>query len=282
MSDLFGEKKIKKLKKKIKQVKKERKRVIINSVKHEITKIFREAQLAVQDIDIVVGKHNYYYGDDTPILINYEIYNIKCFANVDEYRDEYRDDKIEIIVVCIEDNEPLVILDGYADIPQLWEGPITEVLDRISDDCFQVNAYTYSFSVKDKLYKFIAINTAAFLNNDCKLPGKHSNNVICKKCKDLYTYSHNHPNCVEEVISLFDVEWRHEYQNQIYPIIENIYDLYYHTKTQYTNYPIYEYRCRALLVLLSQRYKSGTFSILPKDIAILIAKKIYDFKYFIM
>lgn len=274
MSDLFEEKKIKKLKKKIKQIKKERKRVIINSVKHEITKIFREAQLAVQDIDIVVGKHNYYYGEDTPILVNYEIYNIKCFEN--------RDDKIEITVVCIEDWEPLVILDGYADIPQLWEGPITEVLDRISDDSFQVNAYTYSFSVKDKIYKFIAINTAAYLNNDCKLPGKHSNNVICKKCKDLYTYSHNHPNCVEEVITLSDVEWRLEYQNQIYTIIENIYDLYYHTKTQYTNYPIYEYRCRALLILLSQRHKNGTFSILPKDIAVLIAKKVYDFKYFIM
>ncbi len=276
--DLFAEKKIKKLKKKIKQIKKERKRVILNSVKHEIVKIFREAQLAVQDIDIVVGKHNYCYVDDTPILINYEIYNIKCFANVDEYRD----DKIEITVVCIEDYEPLMILDGYAEFPPNWYGPITEVLDRISDDCFQVNAYTYSFSVKDKIYKFIAINTAAYLNNDCKLPGKHSNNVICKKCKDLYTYSHNHPNCVEEVITLSDVEWRLEYQNQMHPIIENIQDLYYLTKIDYTNYPIYEYRCRALLILLSQRYKSGTFSILPKDIAILIAKKIYDFKYFIM
>lgn len=263
--DLFEKKKIKKLKKKIKRIKEERKRVIINSVRHEIVKVFREAQLVVENIDIVVGKHDYCYGEDTPIMVEYEIYEIKCTD-------------LELTIVCIDDYEPLMILDGYADIPtSWWEVPITQTLDRISDECSRDNSYTYSFRVKDKIYKFIAINTSTYLNNNCEIPGKHYN-TICNICRDLYTYSHNHSNCKYK-ITLAEVESREEYQNEMQSVAEKIHDLYYFTKYDYKNYPIYEYRCRALIVLLSQRYKSGTFSNVPKDIAILIAKKVYDFRW---
>ncbi len=55
---------------------------------------------------------------------------------------------------------------------------------------------------------------------------------------------------------------------QIKNIISNTYD-------DYDQMAIYRYRQIALLILLSHRHKSGIFSTLPKDIAILIAKKVF-------
>jgi len=57
---------------------------------------------------------------------------------------------------------------------------------------------------------------------------------------------------------------------QIKNIISSTYD-------DYDQMAIYRYRQIALLILLSHRHKSGIFSTLPKDIAILIAKKIFFF-----
>jgi len=57
---------------------------------------------------------------------------------------------------------------------------------------------------------------------------------------------------------------------QIKNIISSTYD-------DYDQMAIYRYRQIALLILLSHRHKSGIFSTLPKDIAILIAKKVFFF-----
>ena len=46
----------------------------------------------------------------------------------------------------------------------------------------------------------------------------------------------------------------------------------------FKEYPILEYRRLSILILLSQRH-NGDFKKLPKDIAILIAKKVYNFRY---
>jgi hypothetical protein len=59
---------------------------------------------------------------------------------------------------------------------------------------------------------------------------------------------------------------------QIKNIISNTYD-------DYDQMAIYRYRQIALLILLSHRHKSGIFSTLPKDIAILIAKKVFFFLF---
>ena len=219
--DLFEKKKIKKLKKKIKRIKEERKRVIINSVRHEIGKI----QLVTNIIDIVVGKHKYKsyddYNNELEELCLYEIYDIKLLD-------------AKLTVICIDELDPLIIIDGYIIYPYL-SMPMRDLLFRISDDIFQINSYTYEFSVKGKTYKFILVNT------------------------DVTKYTR-------------------EFINQLNSVAEQISYLYNNTKYEYKNYPIYEYRCRALIVLLSQRYKSGTFSNVPKDIAIIIAKKVYAFR----
>ncbi len=46
----------------------------------------------------------------------------------------------------------------------------------------------------------------------------------------------------------------------------------------FKEYPILEYRRLAILILLSQRH-NGDFKKLPRDIAVLIAKKVYSFRY---
>lgn len=46
----------------------------------------------------------------------------------------------------------------------------------------------------------------------------------------------------------------------------------------FKEYPILEYRRLSILILLSQRH-NGDFKKLPKDIAIIIAKKVYSFRY---
>ncbi len=46
----------------------------------------------------------------------------------------------------------------------------------------------------------------------------------------------------------------------------------------FKEYPILEYRRLSILILLSQRH-NGDFKKLPRDIAVLIAKKVYSFRY---
>jgi len=55
--------------------------------------------------------------------------------------------------------------------------------------------------------------------------------------------------------------------------------LYNHILASYRSRPIYEYRRIVLLLLLAQKYdQNSILKKLPKDIAILIAKKVYSFR----
>jgi hypothetical protein len=210
---LFSDKKINKLKKQIKKIKKERKNIVLNSVRNEIINMFKNAQLIILGIEMNIGKYQY----------KYEIYTIRFRSEPSNMN--------KLIVICIHDIEPLIILNGHAEHVEEWDDELTYHLDNISDYVRQTTDGTYYFD---------------------------ANNI-------RYSFKYNNNNNNTETLAILK------------PILDKIYLLYYETYKDYIKYPIHEYRCKVLLILMAQKYaRKSMFKKLPKDVVILIAKKVWN------
>lgn len=158
---------------------------------------------------------------------------------------------------------------------------------RYDDDVYYYEFVTVRFNgKKDKINYFYSESDDNFIISLNNCIGKDVHNFIPTEYRYVSNDVQYYDNCCtfeSDAGNLYKIKLVDTIDNEYYT---KIYDTFtiesvccFEILELIEEHPILEYRRLALLLLLSHRHKSGDFSILPKDIAVIIAKKVYAFRY---
>jgi hypothetical protein len=239
MSTFLDEDKIREYKSRIKEIKSSRKKEVKRTVKYEIRKLFmKDLNIKVKKIIIDKGVHTY---ENDPSE-NREAKPSELISK----------NYYEIITITFGKDEKIVFLyiESFDTVAMSLNNYIDTQICDVEINTWELDHISSNVSYFDKK------ETYMFETNN------HNDYIF--KCIDTSIYAED--------------EWKTRYIAIRNCMKENFWP-YCRTTEYFKTNPVYEYRRIVLLILLAQKYdQNSILKKLPKDIAILIAKKVYSFR----
>lgn len=292
--------------------KKEKREVILKTVKYKIARIFKKYGLRVTDVAFDIDKNEFINDEDERDINNYNITTISFVDNAGETNQVIvmgmtdctlpfliYNNIVESSILFDNNNAYFEYCEEFTQYPNYWNSFFSY------NPCIPVNTYNYNnfdgfVETKNKKYEYISVNSLTFINHN--KVHSYNNPEDCLYCMGIvYKFTNNNSEsyCAYEHYLYLDslylgapqtgtprgitIEQIHkqynDYKNMMQIIWENrIASLYTMTKTHYKLTHTHRDRQTALFILLAKKFDPNTtFKFLPKDIVLIISKKIFFF-----
>lgn len=295
--------------------KKEKREVILKTVKYKIARIFKKYGLRVTDVAFDIDKNEFINDEDERDVNKYNITTISFVDNADETNQVIvmgmtdctlpfliYNNIVDDSILFVNNNQYFEYCEEFAEYPNYLNSETYNPYYPITD---YTNKYNYNdfdgfVETKNKKYEYIRVNSLAFINHN--KVHNYNNPEDCLYCIDIVNkfanndwYSscaYNHYLYLDSLylgtpqtgtprgITIEQIHKQYnDYKNMMQIIWENrIASLYTMTKTHYKLTHTHRDRQTALFILLAKKFDPNTtFKFLPKDIVLIISKKIFFF-----
>lgn len=293
-------------KEKNKENKKRKKDVVLRTVKYKIAQIFKKYGLRVTDVSFDIDKNDF-INDESESDVNY--YNITTISFVDNAGEtnqiivaRMEDCTLPFLIynnivessIQFDDDEYAYYCDEFAQYPNMWN----YIYYSNTDYPNVYNNYDGFIETKNKRYSYTLVDLFQFLNHHrVHINGNSKNCYYCENIVNKFTNNDSESYCayahylyldslylgapqtdtprgitMEQIYNQYN-----DYKKMMQIIRENrIVSLYAMTKSHYKNTHTHRDRQTALFILLAKKLdKNSYFKIFPKDIVLIIAKKIF-------